>query len=83
VTSFGSTPAYETGSGEAPFYSSDYRLAYMQTVDLGLKVVWKIKPWVAFDAAYDRYTSRPLDGLTRKDAFSQAHSFTLGFKFSH
>jgi hypothetical protein len=73
----------ETGTGKAPFYSSDYRLAYMQTVDLGLKVVWKIRPWVSVDAAYDRYTSRPLDGLTRKDAFSQANTFTLGFKFSH
>ncbi len=73
----------ETGTGRAPFYSSDYRLAYLQTVDVGLKVVWKIRPWVEVDAAYDRYLSRPLDGLTRKDAFSQAHSFTLGFKLSH
>lgn len=72
----------ETGTGRAPFYSSDYRLAYMQTVDLGLKVVWKIKPWMAVDATYDRYLSRPLDGLTRKDAFSQAHTFTVGFKLS-
>ncbi len=72
----------ETGTGKAPFYSSDYRLAYMQTVDLGLKLVWKIKPWVAVDVAYDRYTSRPLDHVTRKDAFSQANTFTFGVKFS-
>lgn len=72
----------ETGTGRAPFYSSDYRLAYMQTLDVGLKVVWKIKPWLAVDAAYDRYTSSPLDGLTRKDAFSQANTFTVGLKLS-
>lgn len=73
----------ETGTGKAPFYSSDYRLSHMQTVDLGMKVVWNIKPWVSVDVAYNRYTSRPLDSGTRKDAFSQANVFTVGFKFSH
>jgi hypothetical protein len=72
----------ETGTGKAPFYSSDYRLAHMQTIDWGLKLVWKIKPWVSADFAYDRYTSRPLDGATLHDAFSQAHTFTFGLKFS-
>ena len=72
----------QTGTGKAPFYSSDYRLAHLQTIDYGLKVVWKIKPWVAVDFAYNRYDSRPLDHITPKDAFSQAHVFTLGLKFS-
>jgi hypothetical protein len=73
----------ETGTGKAPFYSSDYRLAHMQTVDWGLKVIWNIKPWISADFAYDRYTSRALDGVTRQDAFSQAHTFTFGLKISH
>jgi hypothetical protein len=72
----------ETGTGKAPFYSSDYRLSHMQTVDLGVEFVWKIKPWLSLDAAYDRYTSRPLDHITAKDAFSQANAFTFGIKFS-
>ena len=72
----------ETGTGKAPFYSSDYRLSYMQTVDWGLKLVWKIKPWMSVDAAYDRYTSRGLDHLTPQDAYSKANVFTLGFKLS-
>jgi len=73
----------ETGTGKAPFYSSDYRLSHMQTVDVGLKLIWNIKSWVSVDVAYDRYTSRALDGVTRQDAFSQANAFTVGFKFSH
>lgn len=72
----------ETGTGKAPFYSSDYRLSYMVTVDCGLKLVWKIKPWISVDAAYDRYTSRGLDHLTPQDACSKANVFTLGFKLS-
>jgi hypothetical protein len=83
VTGYAPNPPYETGTGRAPFYSSDYRLSRMQTIDVGLKLIWNIKPWVAVDVAYDRYTSRPLDGVTRKDAFSQAHTFTVGLKFTH
>ena len=71
-----------TGSGRAPFYSSDYRLAQMQTVDAGLKVVWKIKPWLEVDAAYSRYISRGLDRVTPQDAFSRANTFTVGLKLT-
>jgi len=73
----------ETGTGRAPFYSSDYRLSHMQTVDAGLKVVWQIKPWLAVDAAYNRYVARGLDNVTPSDAFSRANVFTLGFKLTH
>jgi hypothetical protein len=73
----------ETGTGRAPFYSSDYRLSRMQTLDAGLKVVWKIKPWLEVDAAYNRYVSRGLDHITPQDAFSQANTYTFGLKISH
>jgi hypothetical protein len=72
----------ETGTGKAPFYSSDNRLARMETVDAGLKLIWKIKPWVSVDAAYDRYTSRGLDGVTLPGAFCKANVFTFGVKFT-
>jgi hypothetical protein len=72
----------ETGTGRAPFYSSDYRLSKMQTVDAGLKLVWQIRPWLAVDAAYNRYVSRGLDRVTPQSAFSRAHTFTVGFKLS-
>jgi hypothetical protein len=37
---------------------------------------------VAIDVAYNRYTSRGLDGVTRQDAFSQANAFTVGLKLT-
>lgn len=73
----------ETGTGKAPFYSSDYRLSRMQTVDIGVKLIWNIKPWASVDVAYSRYTARPLDHVTPRDVFSQANVFTIGLKFSH
>jgi hypothetical protein len=80
VTSYG--PLGETGTGRAPFYSSDYRLSYMQTVDTGLKVVWQVKRWLEVDAAYDRYASRGLDHVTPQSAFFTANVFTFGLKFT-
>lgn len=73
----------ETGTGKAPFYSSDYRLSYMQTIDAGLKLTWKVKPWFAVDVAYDRYTMRGLDHVTPQATYSQANTFTVGCKFTH
>jgi hypothetical protein len=73
----------ETGTGQAPFYSSDYRLSRMQTVDAGLKITWQIKPWLEVNAAYNRYVSRGLDHVTPQDAFSRASTYTFGLKFTH
>jgi hypothetical protein len=73
----------ETGTGRAPFYSSDYRLSRMQTLDAGLKIVWQIKPWIEVDAAYNRYVARGLDHVTPQQEFNRANTFTLGLKFTH
>jgi hypothetical protein len=73
----------ETGTGRPPYYSSDYRLSHMETLDLGLHLVWKIKPWIALNAAYDRYTMRGLDGVTPQETYGKANTFTLGLKLSH
>ncbi len=81
VTSY--DPTGETGTGRAPFYSSDYRLSYMHTVDAGLKVVWRVKRWLEVDAAYDRYASRGLDHVTPQSAFFSANVFTFGVKLIH
>jgi hypothetical protein len=72
----------ETGTGKAPYYSSDYRLSKMQTVDVGLKLVWKIRPWISADIAYDRYTMSGLDHVTASDAYCKANVFTFGLKFT-
>jgi len=72
----------ETGTGKAPFYSSDYRLSYLQTVDLGLKVVVKVTSWLSIDANYDRYVMKGLDGITPQDAYSKANMFMVGVKLT-
>lgn len=72
----------ETGTGKAPFYSSDYRLSYFQTLDLGLKVVVKITSWLSIDANYDRYIMRGLDHITPQDAYTKANMFMVGIKLT-
>ncbi len=72
----------ETGTGKAPFYSSDYRLSYLETLDLGIKVVVKITSWLSIDANYDRFIMRGLDGITPQDAYSKANMFMTGVKIT-
>ncbi len=81
ITSYGALG--ETGTGHGPFYSSDYRLAYMQSVDVGLKVVWQVRRWLEVSAAYDRYADRGLDHATPQSAYFKANVFTFGLKFIH
>lgn len=70
----------ETGTGKAPFYSSDYRLSKMQTIDAGLKLIWKIKPWLWVDVAYNHYTATGLDHVTPQDVYGKADVVTIGLK---
>jgi len=72
----------EIGTGSAPFYSSDYRLSHLQTVDAGIKVIVKITAWLSIDAAYDRYLMRGLDHLTPQSAYPNANTFTVGVKLT-
>ncbi len=82
VTTYDQT-TFETGTGKAPFYSSDVRLSYMQSIDAGLKLTWKIKRWVAVDFTFDRYVTRGLDGVTPQDGYYKAKNFMVGVTFSH
>jgi hypothetical protein len=72
----------ETGTGKAPFYSSDYRLSHMQTINLGLKVVWKITGWLSIDGCYERYLMRGLDHVTPQGEYTNANTFTVGVKLT-
>ena len=80
VTSLDSTS--ETGTGRAPYYSSDYRLSKMETVNLGVKASWIINDHCSLDIAYERYLMRGLDHVTHQDAYSDANVVTFGFKLS-
>ncbi|MDX2186559.1 MAG: DUF3570 domain-containing protein [Opitutaceae bacterium] len=67
----------------AQLYSSDYRLAKLETLNLGLKLVWFAVPdRLSFDASYDRYRMKGRDALTNDRMFPEANIYTVGAKFS-
>jgi hypothetical protein len=65
-----------------PFYSSDYRLSALQSFTPGVKVVWNATDALQFDAAFERYHMRGIDGVTPQSAYARATIITLGAKFS-
>ena len=75
-------PSLETGTGRAPYYSSDYRLSRMETATLGLKATYAINDHLSVDLAYERYLMRGLDDVTPRGAYTDADVFTVGMKFS-
>ncbi len=81
VTSYDAATG-ETGTGQAPYYSSDYRLSRMHTLDFGAKLSWNMGAKLSMDIAIDRYTTHGLDKVTPQDAYSQARIITAGFKYS-
>lgn len=68
-------------TGAAPFYSADYRLSELRTVNAGLKVVWTPAAAVQFDAAIESYEMTGRDGVTSPSAYPRATIFTLGGKY--
>ena len=65
-----------------PFYSSDFRLSALRTVNYGLKVIWNVTDSVAFDAALEQYDMHGRDGVTPASAYCTARIVTLGVKYS-
>lgn len=68
-------------SGRAPFYSSDYRLAALDTINVGLKAIWLINDQWQADAAVERYAMHGRDGETPASAFPTAMIATVGATF--
>ncbi|MBL9202587.1 MAG: DUF3570 domain-containing protein [Opitutaceae bacterium] len=65
-----------------PFYSSDWRLSAMRTLNLGAKLIWNATDALQIDAAWERYEMRGRDGVTPQSAYCRATIVTLGAKFS-
>ena len=65
-----------------PFYSSDYRLSALRTVNYGLKAIWNVTDSVAFDAAFEQYDMHGRDGVTPASAYCTARIVTLGVKYT-
>jgi len=73
----------DPASGRAPFYSADYRLSKLDTLNAGIKIVWNIIPdRLAVDATYERYTMTGRDGRTSASAYPDANVFTFGGRYS-
>ena len=75
-------PTFETGTGSAPYYSSDYRLSKMETANLGIKFSYIINDHASLDFTYERYLMRGLDHVTPQDAYTNANTLTFGIKIS-
>jgi hypothetical protein len=62
------------------YFSSDYRLAAMQTFTYGISVTAKIKDRVSVDLAYKRYDTFGTDGVTSPLLFPKANVVSVGFR---
>jgi len=60
------------------FYSSDYRLAELQTFTYGLSVTLRIKEHYFLDLGYKRYEMYGKDGVTSELLFPKANVFSIG-----
>ena len=76
------TPFSGAPRAGGPFYSSDYRLSALRTVNYGLKAIWNVTEAIAFDAALEQYDMHGRDGVTPASAYCTARIVTLGVKYS-
>jgi len=60
------------------FYSSDYRLAALQTFTYGIGATIKIKDRFSIDLAYKRYEMQGKDSVTSAALFPSANIFSIG-----
>jgi hypothetical protein len=63
-------------------YSSDARLSALDSVDFGLKAIWKVTDSFQFDIALHGYRERGTDEITPKSAYYRARVATFGSKIS-
>ena len=68
--------------GQAPLYSSDYRLSALRTFTYGFKAVWTVSDSAQLDVACEQYDMRGRDGVTAASAYPRASIVTLGLKIS-
>lgn len=61
-----------------PYYSSDYRLAKLNTKSYGLKFVYKVTDAIDLDVSYERYVMDGEDVGTPQEAFPDADIVTIG-----
>jgi hypothetical protein len=77
ATQFPGDPSTDPASAPQ-YYSADYRLSKMQTLTMGIELNARITDWLTFDAGYQRYGMRGLDGVTSQSAYPKANIVTVG-----
>jgi hypothetical protein len=79
-------PVGAAGAGiTSPFpsvYSSDYRLAALESYTFGVSAAIRVRKWFTIDLAYKRYIMSRLDNFSYTDAFPKAHVYTCGARFN-
>lgn len=75
-----SSGSYQVLSSPArpSYYSSDYRLARLESMTYGVSLQVKLHERVTLDLAYKRYDMRGLDHATPREAFPSANVVTIG-----
>ena len=69
-------------TGQAPFYSSDYRLTKFRATTAGLKLVARMGAHLSADVQFERYVMRGRDGVTPQSAFARADVINVGATWS-
>lgn len=75
-------PTFGRPRPQGPFYSSDYRLSALRSVNTSLKAIWTVTDWLQIDAAVENYRMRGRDGVTPQSAYARATIATGGLKLS-
>ncbi len=65
-------------SGDAPYYSSDYRLSKLDAWTFGCKVAYFPFDSLSVDATYERYEMSGRDSRTPGEVYPHADTLTLG-----
>ena len=66
--------------GQAPYYSSDYRITELETLTYGLKLTYFTKGNLNIDIAFDQYDMKGLDGVTSQLLYPNAKVYTVGLQ---
>ena len=69
-------------TGAAPFYSADYRLSSLRTLNYGLKAIWMPRPDITVDIALEGYEMHGRDRITSASAYPRATIFTVGGRYA-
>jgi hypothetical protein len=75
-------PTFGRPRPQGPFYSSDYRLSALRSVNYSLKAIWTVADWLQIDASVENYRMRGRDGVTPQSAYCRATIATGGLKLS-